>query len=93
MPPRCPNGTRRNKKNGLCESKTKRKTLKKMTGKQVRDLLIKRTRKRFSNYWKREHPGEPIPPINPEILKNATRRCPNKYRRNYRTANCDYTGY
>ena len=89
MPSRCPNGTRRSKKSGLCESK-KRKVLKRMTGKQVRELLIRRTKKKFRDYWKREHPGERVPPLRREALKLITRRGPNSYRRNYKTANCDF---
>ena len=70
---RCPNGTRRNKKTGKCEAKTKKIDVKTKRRRKVKLIIVKKL----------------SPKDKTEKVKKERNRCPNGTRRNKKTGNCE----
>ena len=70
---RCPNGTRRNKKTGKCEAKTKKIDVKTKRRRKVKLIIVKKL----------------SPKDKTEKVKKERKRCPNGTRRNKKTGNCE----
>ena len=70
---RCPNGTRRNKKTGNCDAKTKKIDVKTKKRRKVKLIIVKKL----------------SPKVKTEKSKKERKRCPNGTRRNKKTGNCE----
>ena len=70
---RCPNGTRRNKKTGNCDAKTRKIAVKTKKRRKVKLIIVKKL----------------SPKVKTEKSKKERKRCPNGTRRNKKTGKCE----
>ena len=70
---RCPNGTRRNKKTGNCDTKTRKIAVKTKKRRKVKLIIVKKL----------------SPKVKTEKSKKERKRCPNGTRRNKKTGKCE----